>query len=204
MLTDLELKEPESKDNINEAIKEIGQDKTCFLPSDLEGAKKAILEKGYEGAEEYAEHLTGTAYTELSRVLIICKEKNLSPEAAAEVIENLNKLESGNWSDEVGKTNAGAGREVRVDADKFKAGLNKIKADMDKAIVGAGSKVRADGDKIKADMDKIKASLDKANAGEEAQFVNECQFTGHEPEEKAADAKAKMLLTRSDVNGKCE
>jgi len=91
MLTDIEL------NSIGEAIKEIGQDKTCFVPSTLGDAKKALLEKGYEGAEEYADHLTGTEYKELSRVLIVCKKNNLEPEAATKVIENLNRIESGRW-----------------------------------------------------------------------------------------------------------
>lgn len=60
------------------------------------------------------------------------------------------------------------------------------------------------GNKIRTGVDKIKADIDKAIAEEEAPYVNECQFKGHEPEEKAADAKARMLLTRSDVKGKCE
>lgn len=91
MLTDMEL------NSMDEAIKEIGQDKTCFVPPALEDTRKSLLEKGYKGAEEYAEHLTGTEYNELSRVLIICKKYNLGPEAAAKVIENLNRIESGRW-----------------------------------------------------------------------------------------------------------
>ncbi len=91
MLTDMEL------DNMDEAIKAVGSAKSCFIPSALGDARKALLEKGYEGAEEYAERLTGNEYTELSRVLIICKKYNLGPEAAAKVIENLNRIESGRW-----------------------------------------------------------------------------------------------------------
>ena len=105
---------------------------------------------------------------------------------------------------DVGKVTAGAGNKVRVDADKIKADLDKIKVDLDKATAGAGSKVRADVDKIKVDVEKIEAGFDKANAEEEAPYVNECQFTGHEPEEKMADAKARAVLVRSDVKGKCE
>lgn len=152
---------------MSEAIKEIGRSKSCFIPSVLDDAKKAMLEKGYEGAEEYVEHLTGESYTELSRVLIVCKKHNLGPEAAAKVIENLNRIESGKWS-------------------------NVAKANAD------------DGIKFGPDVAKIKADIDKAVAEEEAPYVNECQFEGHEPEKKAADAKAKMVLTRSDVKGECK
>jgi len=91
MLTDIEL------NSMGEAIKEIGQDKTCFVPFALEDTRKALLEKDYEGAEDYAGHLTGTEYNELSRVLIICKKHNLGSEAAAKMIENLNRIESGRW-----------------------------------------------------------------------------------------------------------
>ena len=161
MLTDTEL------DNMDEVITEIGRAKSCFIPSVLEDVKKALLEKGYKGAEEYVEHLTGESYTELTRVLIICEEHKLGPEAAAKVIENLNRIESGKWSD-VAKANAD------------------------------------DGSKFGPDVSKIKADIDKSVAEEEAPYVNECQFKGHEPEENATDAKAKILLTRSDVSGKCE
>ena len=91
MLTDAEL------NNMGEAIKEIGKDKTCFLPSSLADAKKALIKDGYEGAEGYADHLTGNEYLELSCVLIICKKYNLGPEAAAKVLDNLNRIESGKW-----------------------------------------------------------------------------------------------------------
>jgi len=60
------------------------------------------------------------------------------------------------------------------------------------------------GNKIRTGVDKIKADIDQAIAEEDAPYVNECQFKGHEPEENAADAKARALLTRSDVKGECE
>lgn len=190
MLTDTEL------DNMDEVIKEIGRAKSCFIPSVLEDVKKALLEKGYKGAEEYVEHLTGESYTELTRVLIICEEHHLGPEAAAKVIENLNRIESGRWSD-TGKAKADVRTNARTDADK-------IGADMDKASSEIRSKARADVKKARANIEKIKADIVGFKAGEEVPYVNECQFKGHEPEEKAADAKAKMLLTRSDVKGECE
>jgi len=205
MLTDTEL------NNMDEAIKAIGQAKSCFMPSTLEEVRKVLLVKGYEGAEEYTEHLTGEAYTELTRVLIICEEHHLGPEAAAKVIQNLNRIESGRWSD-AGKANA----DVRTNAG---TNVDKIRADMDKVSNEIRSKARADVEKARADMsktnaevtnkvssgiDKIKADMNKAKAEEDALYVNKCQFKGHGPEENAADAKARALLTRSDVKGECK
>jgi hypothetical protein len=83
--------------NMDEAIKAAGKAKNCLVPSALEDIRKALLERGYEGAEEYAGHLTGTGYNELSSILIICKKYSLGPEAAAKVIKNLNRIESGRW-----------------------------------------------------------------------------------------------------------
>ena len=46
----------------------------------------------------YAAQLTGTDQnTELMRVFEICRKNNLSPEAIAQVIDNLNIIESGKW-----------------------------------------------------------------------------------------------------------
>jgi len=205
MLTDMEL------NNMDEAIKAIGKAKSCFMQSTLDDVRNVLLEKGYKGAEEYAEHLTGEAYTELTRVLIICEEHHLGPEAAAKVIENLNRIESGRWSD-AGKTNADARSNAGTDVDKFRADMDKgnneirskARADVEKAradIDKTNAKVKS---KVSSNIDKIKADIGKSKVEEDAPYVNECQFKGHEPEEKAADAKAKMLLTRSDVKGKCE
>ena len=88
MLTDTEL------NNMDEAIEAIDQTKSCFMPYTLEDARKALLEKGYGGVKEYADHLMGTEYNELSFILIICKLYNLGPETAAKMIENLNRIDS--------------------------------------------------------------------------------------------------------------
>ena len=92
LLNDKEL------ENMDKAIKAIGQANTCITAPIIKAAKSALLEKGYEGAEAYAAQLTGTdENTELLRVLAICKSYRLGPEAAAKVIENLNRIESGKW-----------------------------------------------------------------------------------------------------------
>lgn len=91
------LKEKELE-NMDKAIKAIGQANTCITAPIIAAVKKALLEKGYEGAEAYAAQLTGVdENTELFRVLTICKRYDLSPEAAIKVLENLNRIESGKW-----------------------------------------------------------------------------------------------------------
>ncbi len=92
MLTDMEL------ENLDGAIKAIGRVNTCMTPSVIEGAKKSLIEKGYEGAGAYAAQLTGTDdNTELLRVLTILKKYKLGPEAAAKVLDNLGHMSSGKW-----------------------------------------------------------------------------------------------------------
>lgn len=92
MLTDMEL------ENLGEAINAIGQTNTCITAPIIAATKNTLLEKGYEGAEAYAAQLTGAdENTELLRVLNVCKSYGLGPEAAAKVIENLNRIESGKW-----------------------------------------------------------------------------------------------------------
>ena len=92
MLTDKEL------ENMDKVIKEIGQANICITAPVIQGAKKALLEKGYEGAAAYALQLTGTDdNTELFRVLLICKRNDLSQEAAIQILDNLSKIESGKW-----------------------------------------------------------------------------------------------------------
>jgi len=55
-----------------------------------------LFKKGYEGAELYAAGLAeADEFTELLRVLIICKKYDLSPETVGKVLDNLNRIESG-------------------------------------------------------------------------------------------------------------
>lgn len=48
------------------------------------------------------------------------------------------------------------------------------------------------------------ADKTKAEAKNKDEFVNDCQFKGHELQESMADAKARAELTRPDVKGECE
>ena len=49
-------------------------------------------------------------------------------------------------------------------------------------------------------MEKTK----KVETKDKDEFVNDCQFVGHESQEKMADAKARAELVRPDVKGECE
>ncbi len=62
-------------------------------------------------------------------------------------------------------------------------------------------KIRADQEK---DMAKAREKAEKDKAKNRDEFVNECQFEGHELQENMADAKARAELTRPDVKGECE
>ena len=64
----------------------------------LKEAKKVVAEKGLDAAEIYAAQLTGTDQnTELMRVLKISRNNNLSLEAVAQLLDNLNVIETGKW-----------------------------------------------------------------------------------------------------------
>jgi hypothetical protein len=85
-------------ENMGKAIKEIGAAKACITGQIVAETKKIVLAKGLDAAELYATQLTGTdENTELSRVLEICRKNKLSPEAIAQVLDNLKVIESGKW-----------------------------------------------------------------------------------------------------------
>jgi hypothetical protein len=94
----MELISDKELENMGKAIAEIGTAKTCMTEPIIKATKETLLQKGYEGAELYAAQLTGTdENTELLRVLKICRKYNLGSEAAAKVLDNLSKIESGKW-----------------------------------------------------------------------------------------------------------
>ena len=94
----MELISDRELENMGKAIAEIGTSKTCVTEPIINGAKEALSKKGYEGAMLYAAQLTGVDdNTELMRVLNICNKYNLGPEAAAKVLDNLGRIESGKW-----------------------------------------------------------------------------------------------------------
>lgn len=85
-------------ENLGKAIAEIGKGRACFTVQTIEEVKEALFKKGYEGAELYGAQLAeGDEFTELLRVLMICKKYSLNPETAVKVLDNLNRIESGRW-----------------------------------------------------------------------------------------------------------
>ena len=85
-------------ENMGKAIKEIGATKTCITKPIIQETKKIVLEKGLDAAELYASQLTGTdENTELSRVLEISRKNKLSQQAIAQVLDNIEVIESGKW-----------------------------------------------------------------------------------------------------------
>ena len=85
-------------ENMGKAIDDIGKGRTRFTVQTIKEAKEALFKKGYEGAELYVPQLAeADEFTELLRVLMICKKYNLSPETAVKVLDNLNRIESGKW-----------------------------------------------------------------------------------------------------------
>jgi len=89
----LELDEETTK-----VVKKIGATGMHISGQNLEMLRKAILEEGYQGAMLYvAQHTASAERDELHRVLAIFRRYRLSPTTAADLIENLNEIESGQW-----------------------------------------------------------------------------------------------------------
>jgi hypothetical protein len=85
-------------ENMGKAIEQIGPAKTCITKPIIQVTKKTMLEKGFDAAELYASQLTGTdENTELLRILKIFRKNNLSAEAAVQVLDKIEVIESGNW-----------------------------------------------------------------------------------------------------------
>jgi hypothetical protein len=85
-------------DKMARVIKEIGATGICIDDAYLETLQKILLEKGYQEAMLHiAQHTASIKRDELHRVLTICERSKLPPGLGAEVVKNLNKIESGNW-----------------------------------------------------------------------------------------------------------
>ncbi|MFB3766167.1 MAG: hypothetical protein ACE14P_13105 [Methanotrichaceae archaeon] len=90
MLTDMKLK------NLDMALKAISQANICIADPVIAETKNVLLENGYDVAEAYIAKLTGAdENTELLRVLAICKKYDLGLETTAQILDNLNIIESG-------------------------------------------------------------------------------------------------------------
>jgi hypothetical protein len=85
-------------EKMGKAIEQIGTAKTCITGPVVQEVKKKVLEQGLDAAELFASQLTGTdENTELSRILKIFRKNDLSPQAMAQVLDNLASIESGKW-----------------------------------------------------------------------------------------------------------
>lgn len=77
-------------------IHEIGVTGISFDKAILEKLQETILKEGYSGAMLYAVQNTASMQRdELHRVLNICERYGLTTALAAEIVRNLNKIESG-------------------------------------------------------------------------------------------------------------
>ncbi|MCX6669114.1 MAG: hypothetical protein NTV25_04810 [Methanothrix sp.] len=78
--------------------KKIGATGIRISDQTLQTVKKVILAEGYQGAMLHvAQHTASMERDELHRVLAICRRYKLLPQAAADLVENLNQIESGSW-----------------------------------------------------------------------------------------------------------
>jgi|GEM_PF-1244519 len=85
-------------DSIGRVIDEIGPGKACFTQNNLNDLKSELLKNGYPAAEGKAAQMIGTdGQVELLRALTIMQKHNLSPEAAADVLDNLAQIKAGHY-----------------------------------------------------------------------------------------------------------
>lgn len=89
MPTDKEL------ENIEKAIKAIGESKLPLNKALINEVRRVLIEKGYDEAVVYAEqaYLAEDLNAEIVRVLTMCRRYELSPEAAAQILDDLSKIE---------------------------------------------------------------------------------------------------------------
>ena len=85
-------------DSIGKVIEEIGVGPACFTQNNIDDLRKALLSGGYTAAEAKAAQFIGTdGYTDLLRVLEIIQKHHLSPEAGADILQNLSQIRAGHW-----------------------------------------------------------------------------------------------------------
>ncbi len=89
---------PMLADEAARAIEKIGATGIHINDQTLQTVGEILLANGYQGAMLHvAQHTASMERDELHRVLAIFSQYNLSPEVAANLIHNLNEIESGNW-----------------------------------------------------------------------------------------------------------
>jgi hypothetical protein len=85
-------------DSVAKVIDEIGTGPASFTKGNIDDLRETLLKGGYTAAEAKAAQLAGTdATTELMRVMKIMHKHNLSPEAGAEVLNNIFQIKDGHW-----------------------------------------------------------------------------------------------------------
>lgn len=88
----------ELDEEMTKIARKIGATGMHISGQNLEMLRKVLLEEGYQGAMLYvAQHTASAERDELHRVLAIFRRYRLSPTTAADLIENLNEIESGKW-----------------------------------------------------------------------------------------------------------
>ena len=84
-------------EKIRKAIKEIGVSKAPLNKELVNEIRRVLVEKGYD--EQWCiqsrAHLATDMNAEIVRILAICRRYELSPEAAAKILDDLRRIESG-------------------------------------------------------------------------------------------------------------
>jgi hypothetical protein len=89
---------PVLDDEAARAIEKIGATGIRINDQILQTVREILLANGYQRAMLHvAQHTASMERDELHRVLAIFRQYKLSPEVAADLINNLNEIESGNW-----------------------------------------------------------------------------------------------------------
>jgi predicted CopG family antitoxin len=89
--SDIELDEERAK-----VVKKIGATGIYISDQTLVTVREALLDSGYQGAMLHvAQHMASMERDELHRVLAICRRYKLLPQLAAEIVKNLNLIETG-------------------------------------------------------------------------------------------------------------
>ncbi len=85
-------------ENMDKVVEEIGTGPLCMNEPLLEEVTKTLLDKGYAAAEVLVSQRAGAdEQDEIARALTIIQKYDLSQEAGAKVIQNLNVIKSGKW-----------------------------------------------------------------------------------------------------------
>jgi len=85
-------------EDMGRAIEQIGAAKACITGPIIKETKRIVLENGLDAAELYASQLAGTDENiELLRIIKIFRKNNLSKKAIAQVLDNIDVIESGKW-----------------------------------------------------------------------------------------------------------